>query len=265
MLNLFLGNKQQRSMVLGEVANLFYPRLQMHYDKVEVLNKEEGVWRYILEAGPDRLFQNLEKYFPDIDLFIDSSKDAFWVRRQTLLNTSRFDIRNVIIYKDFSALYSSFKKRNLSDRNAKKVYLRQHKRIMTLIDVAFVVSYAQFVSSRDCMFSICNYLGIEWNDSKMEISLAEVEYNFFGSPSFYGTESVMKIEHKGTLIQGILHDTPKSIIRLQEFLLKVSGNELEMRDVPSELKYNKVMIKFLYYWERFRYRGIRFKRGLKQL
>ena len=46
MLNLFLGNKQQRSMVLGEVANLFYPRLQMHYDKIEVLNKEEGVAVY---------------------------------------------------------------------------------------------------------------------------------------------------------------------------------------------------------------------------
>ena len=92
----------------------------------------------------------------------------------------------MIIYKDFSALYYSFKKRKFVGLECEKVYLRQHKRIMTLIDVAFVVSYSEFVSSRDCMFSICNYLGIEWNDSKMEISLAEVEYNFLVLHRFMG-------------------------------------------------------------------------------
>ena len=44
MLNLFIGNNNEKIMTLGEIANLFNPRLQFHFEKIKQLGKDLSEW-----------------------------------------------------------------------------------------------------------------------------------------------------------------------------------------------------------------------------
>ena len=259
MLNLFIGNNNEKIMTLGEIANLFNPRLQLHFEKIKQLKTESKCWRIIIAEGPEKLYTNLSKYFPEIEVFVDSSKDPFWCKKQTSLNEGCFEIKDILIYKSFTSFKMSFAKRGLSEKNTRKVYKNQHKRIFSLIKGAFVVPYDDFVKPDNALkIDICKYLDILWSPNKLTVDISEIRYNFFGSPSFKSNESIIKIgEINNNPIK--LIKAPKRIDEILNYLNSKAGHFSHFTDASYNIKYSRLILNVIWLWEKVRYKPVQFK------
>ena len=105
VLNLILAN-DEKAMALGELSNIFYP-IYKRQVKIAKEIKADPLWKPIFKDGPKEVYTKLIQAFPDIDYFIDSSKDPLWIERQTNYN-KECEIKNVLIFKHPEKLKQSF-------------------------------------------------------------------------------------------------------------------------------------------------------------
>ena len=122
-------SNDDKAMALGEVFSIFNPIYDYQFDLIQKLNSEDPKWNKIIKGGKKDLFKNLEKLFPEIDVFVDSSKDPFWYRYHGRINESKFEIKNILIYKTPEELAQSFIKRG-KGKNWVKTYINYHKKII---------------------------------------------------------------------------------------------------------------------------------------
>ena len=179
LVGLVLAN-DPNAMALGEIQALFHPTRKHHFEKIAELQGDK-VWSIILKEGKKRLYSNLSKYFPDINVFVDTSKDPFWFQYHYHYNCKRYKIFNLLIYKTPEELAHSFIKRN-QGANWARVYKHYHKKYFGLINNFIAISYNELVSNDDALISLCDKLELRYFDTKKNYWEKE-QVNFFGSNS----------------------------------------------------------------------------------
>jgi hypothetical protein len=110
-------SNNEKAMSLGEIHALLYP-YRKHY--FEIRNKtieSDTRWKKIIEDGENKLFTNLIKLFPKYDVFVDSSKNPYWIKKHVqILDDKDIDYFNILIYKTPYEIADSFYKRGLDWR-----------------------------------------------------------------------------------------------------------------------------------------------------
>lgn len=182
MLDMILSN-DPKGHSLGEVIALFRP-FKNHYEeeRQKILNDKSGVWYHILTGGPDKLYPLLFEHFnKEVDFFVDSSKNPFWIARQTnILKKMGVSVENVLIYKDKYDLASSYKKRNRYE-DWEKSYIGYHARYTKLIEDFFAISYKDVVQNPASIEMVCKEIGISYFEKKEEFWNKREVTSFFGN------------------------------------------------------------------------------------
>ncbi|MEO1033797.1 MAG: hypothetical protein AAFX55_20610 [Bacteroidota bacterium] len=130
ILNLILGNDEKRN-ALGEIRALFCPKKAHHHKKIDELRKDPK-WERIFDGGLKNLYSNLFTEYPEIDVWIDSSKDPIWISEQIQnLKKSNIPSNVVLIYKTPLKFAQSALKRNQQQWERK--WLNYHLSFFDLI------------------------------------------------------------------------------------------------------------------------------------
>lgn len=179
LLDLIIAN-DERAMSLGEIKGIFHPRKKHAFEEIQRLKKNK-VWKKILEDGKENLYPNLIKYFPDVDIFVDSSKNPFWFKYHAKNKKNEYIIKNVLIYKTPSELANSFIKRGARYEWV-KFYEKYHRKYFSLIDDFVSISYKDLIINDKSLEQLCSVLGINYFKDKK--NYWEKDQNtFFGSNS----------------------------------------------------------------------------------
>ena len=179
LLDLILAN-DSKAMSLGEIHALFRPTRKHHFEEIKKF-KQDPVWSKIIKAGKKHLYPNLIKYYPDIDIFVDSSKDPFWFAYQEKVKTQSYQIKHVLIYKSPEELAESFIKRRQHFEWI-KTYINYHKKYFSLINHFVSISYKELLQNDESLKKLCKWLDIEYFNGKKNYWERE-HHSFFGSNS----------------------------------------------------------------------------------
>jgi len=180
LLDLILAN-DNKGMSLGEIHYLFHPIRKHNFSEIEKLNKDE-IWSKILKDGKKNLYQNLIKCFPQIDIFVDSSKDPFWFKYHEKVKTSNYEIKYVLIFKTPEELAESFIKRGKKSEWI-RTYVHYHKKYFSLIKNFNIISYKDLVTNDIRLKILCEKIGIKYFEKKKN-------YWERPQPTFFGSNSV---------------------------------------------------------------------------
>jgi hypothetical protein len=180
LLDLILAN-DPKAMSLGEINALFYPTRKHHFEVISKI-KESDPWKFILEGGKKALYSNLIKKFPNVNIFVDSSKDPFWFNYHQKRQRSNYLIQNVLIHKSPAELANSFIKRG-KDTEWIRTYLSYHRKYFSLIDKFVAISYKDLIKSETHLKKLCEVLEINYFQKK-------INYWDRNQNSFFGSNSV---------------------------------------------------------------------------
>lgn len=177
LLDLILAN-DPNAMSLGEINALFTPTRKHHFEELKKL-KEDSVWSKIIAGGKQNLYPNLIKYFPNIEIFVDSSKDPLWFHFHAKRKRPNCDIKHVLIYKSPEELAKSYIKRG-NPKGWYKTYMHYHKQYFSLIKNFRTIAYKDLISEEEGLIKLCEDLGIEYFDRKKNY-WEKKQNTFFGS------------------------------------------------------------------------------------
>ncbi len=178
LLDLILSN-DERAMSLGEIASLFHPTRKHHFEEIEKLKKDEK-WNVIISGGRKNLYPNLVKLFPEIDIFVDSSKNPFWFKyHMNSLAKSDLKVANLLIHKTPLELANSYMKRGKKTEWI-HTYIKYHRKYISVISDYIAISYHDLVKDEVCLKRLCEKLKINYFEGKKEYWNKEHK-NFFGS------------------------------------------------------------------------------------
>ena len=179
-------SNDSKAVSLGEIHVLFHPTRTHHFKLREELKKDKR-WNIILKEGKRRLFDNLIKYFPTYNIFVDSSKDPFWITyHMRKLEKSNITFYNVLIFKSINEIAHSFIKRNINFIWG-KFYINYHKKYFTLMHNFYLISYFNLIKNPDSLKKLCQYLDISYTSEKFKYWVHENQ-TFFGSKSVYKSD-----------------------------------------------------------------------------
>lgn len=255
LLNLIIAN-DEKALALGEIFWLFNPKREKHFDLINEIKKDDK-WQRILNGGKKNLFQNLEMAFPEINIFVDSSKDPFWIRYHEIVNKSKFDIKNVLIYKTPEEFAQSKLKRG--ETNWPKVYVNFHKRYFSLINDFYAISYFDLINDDDIFLQMLKYLNLNCSLDRRLFWNKKHEYNFFGSGSIHKSKSNdsndplrKELKYDGiqdsNVIKVVLKEKEmnKDISLVFDTLVQDNHNLL----IQNDIQYNAFMLMILNYKDR---------------
>jgi len=177
LLDLILSN-DEKAMSLGEIASLFHPTRKHHFLEIKKL-KQIDRWNSIISGGKKNLYPNLIKHFPEIDIFVDSSKNPFWFKYQMNLDRKEYIIRNVLMHKSPFELANSYIKRGRVTEWI-SAYIRYHRKYISLIDEFVSVSYKKLIVEESYLEELCQLLNINYYKGKKNY-WDKNHRNFFGS------------------------------------------------------------------------------------
>ena len=258
LIGLMLAN-DPKAMALGEVQAIFHPTRKHHFEKISELQSDK-VWSGILKDGKKRFYSNLSKHFPEINVFVDTSKDPFWFGYHNHYNCNRFRILNLIIYKTPEELAHSFIKRDQGD-SWPSAYKHYHKKYFSVIDNFISIAYNELVTDDDVLTSLCEKLELRYFDTKKHYWEKE-QVNFFGSNSVKsntGYRSGRQLDQymRKEIICEAVNDTVSSeqiravVNKDEEFklIIQVLKNHNVMENKtsnPLDIKYGFWKLKYVY-------------------
>lgn len=232
LLNLVVAN-DERAMALGELQYIFRPNRKQHLFVIKEL-KKDPIWSKILKDGPSKVYENLFTYFPNIDYFVDSTKDSGWYKEQMSLNPN-VEFKNLVIFK-----HPDDQKASLLRRHPKKDWKNKiqgyYTRYFLNIDDFRSVSLPELLFDEDVLKNICVYLGLDYFDNKLE-------YWNRKHPNFYGSDTVRKSKIDKSRLKEIkllskleneLGKSNEDLLPLYEFMLERHIN----LESPSETPFS---------------------------
>jgi hypothetical protein len=171
-----------QSLALGEIQALFHPTKKHHFDGIDKVMQMDPRWGKVISGGGDRLYVNLFKYFPEINIFIDSSKNPLWISKheRVLKNISGVSFINLLIYKTPIELANSYYKRNLVDAWP-RMYINYHRKYLSTIPVFYCVKYKDLTETDNALAYMVSLLNI--NNKGNSKAADDIPYGFFGSSS----------------------------------------------------------------------------------
>lgn len=236
-----------KAMSLGEIHALIEPT-RVHHFKLRKEIKSDEKWNKILEGGKKHLYKNLINYFPEVNYFIDSSKDPFWFQYHTkLLIKNNVDVKNVLIFKTINELADSFVKRNILYDWA-PFYQNYHKKYFSVIKFFYLVSYKDLINDDVVLENLCRYIGMSYFEDKKK-------YWFNDRLTFFGSKTVKQSD---TATSSLSYKLPNlQIINkyVEEMALKypeikkietyLLNNNNQIVDVSNKRYYNRVYVEIL--------------------
>ena len=178
ILNLILGNDTRRN-ALGEIRALYCPKKNHHIKKIHFLRKDPR-WKKIIDGKAKNLYKSLFSEFPEIDCFIDSSKDPVWIKYQiSVLKKHNIEHEVVLIFKSPKEFSKSALKRNQINWGEK--WVSYHLTFFKLIKNYHQISYYDFTTNtEDELKKLFNKLGMVYSKDKKEF-WNKNSFNFFGN------------------------------------------------------------------------------------
>lgn len=167
LLDMILAN-DPKGFSCGEVCALFHPWRPHH------VNPECGcgdemcdVWQQILRDGEDALYETIYDRF-DVEFIVDSSKDLFWMKKQTeTLRRKNIDVKHILIWKTPLELAYSFKKRDRL-KEWKKSWINYHRAYFALVGNYKALKYSDLTTNEATLKALCGYLEIPYFTDKSQ-------------------------------------------------------------------------------------------------
>ena len=237
LLDLILAN-DSRAKSLGEIVNIFNPTRKHHFKEVEKL-KSDSKWSEIIEKKVKNLYPTLLEYFPEIDFFVDSSKDPFWYKKHLDHKRRGYEIKKVIIYKTPVELAKSFMKRD-QEKKWIKQYIYRHKLYFRIFDDFVSIPYKDLIVNEKVLEKLCEHLGIKYYEAKRRYW--ENQYStFFGSNSVRQANSqdanrqLNKITREGLSYTSVKNE---SVI---QFVSKIKQRNPELNEIEEALNDKSIL------------------------
>lgn len=187
----------------GEVRALFHPWRPHHVNPECGCGEETcDVWRQVLQHGEDALYETIFDRF-DADFIVDSSKDLFWMKRQTeTLRRKNIDVEHILIWKTPLELAYSFKKRGRL-KEWKKSWINYQRAYFALISKYRAIKYSDLTTNESTLEALCDYLEIPHFPDKSQYWL-KTHHTLFGNTAakihLYSQDSEKFVKDKNELI-----------------------------------------------------------------
>ena len=233
MLGLIISNAEN-AISLGEVMHLFDPYNKQHYDKIKELTLDPK-WKSIINDKPENLYDNVFKFFPEIDLIIDSSKDPIWFER--LSKSSKYNTVQLITYKSPKDLKNSFLKRKMD--NWEKVYLNYYKRFFSVFPLVPTVYLKDLLTDEGYLEKLCEYLNIPY--SKNRLNYWEKKH-----PNFFGSSTVKQKKIDSTILEKN-DEKINTNGKMYKLFNKLNKKQFINTPIDVNYKYSGFTLKALYF------------------
>lgn len=261
LLNLYLA-AQENSLALGEIQGLFEPVKKDHLKKSKELKKQDERWKNVIEGGKKNLYKNLFTNFPEINLFIDSSKDPFWIDYHSKENAKNASLKHVLTHKTLEELAKSFSKRDKLEL-LEKVYVNFHRRYFSVINDFIAVSHKSFVMNKDIREKLCNDLELPSLHNRKK-NLLKNHPNFFGSDSFQDSSNAdqandFNFRYNAVNDTGLINfaqnirNNNKMVPLIERYLAhKALTHKSAANDIKFDATYNQGALILYKIWEQIR-------------
>lgn len=172
-----------RGFSCGEIHALFHP-YRPHHDDPECGcgNTDCDIWRHAHAAGEEHVYEYLFERFAYLEFLVDSSKNPFWIERQTQrLRHRGMAVRNILIWKTPEEMFHSCRKRGIALDWSRK-WINYHRLYWSLIPDFRAYAYSDLAKNPESVEAVCKYLGIEYFAGK-ESYWEKEHHTVFGNTS----------------------------------------------------------------------------------
>ncbi|MGB1003027.1 MAG: hypothetical protein ACPGVC_02270 [Salibacteraceae bacterium] len=260
LVNVILSN-QDKAMALGEIHGLISPVMKKHVVLIDEL-KSHPEWSKIAAGGKANLYKNLFRFFPDIEVFIDSSKDPLWINYHTKRLNNIADVANILIYKKVDSLLESFQKRG-NETFLARTYENYHKKYFKLVKKPVVISYESLIRGDETCKNAFARLGLSFSKERLRVT-KEIKPNFFGSQRLqsnlkvdqFQLENIKEVDEQS--IEGIKlklkEENRYEVLKLIErYLESQCYNTGQQKNMPTYSNFEILLIKWRdklmnFYW-----------------
>ncbi len=199
MLDMMLSNTKQGFSV-GEVHALFRPYRPHHFKPIcGCATPNCNIWEKIRDRGEQNLYQSVFNEFKSTEYIVDSSKNPYWIERQTknaLLQG--YEVYNIVIWKNPVDFCSSMIKRNR--KGCIKAWKNYYKLYMTIIENWTSISYKDLATDPALsLIKLCDSIGINY-ETGMENYWNKQHHTLFGNDSakvhLFNSSNELEVEDK---------------------------------------------------------------------
>jgi hypothetical protein len=192
MLDMMIANSPVGFSV-GEVHALFRPFRPHHFEpECGCGNRDCDFWLQVHKSGEEQLYETIFKLLPKVSFIVDSSKDPFWIKKQTkLLQRKDIEVYNLLIWKEPASFAHSMIKRKR--KGWERAWKNYHKLYFTLIDNYMLVPYSYLAQRPDQVLeNLCKKCGLDYYQDKKNF-WQKRHHTLFGNDSakihLYSTNS----------------------------------------------------------------------------
>ncbi len=167
MLDLMLSNREE-AFSCGEINALFRPYRPHHFHPDCACGDPAcAIWESVRSKGEAALWPTMCDRFPDINIFVDSSKDLIWFKDQVKADRHHnLNVQNILIWKTPEEYAFSCLKRG-KKKLWKKAYINYHLRYFSLMKIWVSVRYADLAQNPEKkMESLCQSLVIPFSPGR---------------------------------------------------------------------------------------------------
>lgn len=268
MLDMMLSNTKQGFSV-GEVHALFRPYRPHHFKPIcGCAAPDCNIWKKIRDNGEQNLYQSVFNEFASTEYIVDSSKDPYWIERQTknaLLQG--YEVYNIVIWKSPVDFCSSMIKRKR--KGCIKAWKNYYKLYMTIIDNWLSISYKDLATDpSSSLIKLCNSIGIK-HETEMENYWNKQHHTLFGNDSakvhLFKSSNEIEVEDKtfssspetnqtnndsekhrsiyynsdNNNVSSIIRNKIKQDIVINDIVSGLSSGSSKIESQPHNRKYNK--------------------------
>jgi len=215
MLDMMMANNPDGFSV-GEVHALFHPYRPHHFNpECGCSNPKCDFWFKVRKEGKEHLYETIFTLLPDISFIVDSSKNPWWIQKQSdLLERQGIEVYHLLIWKEPASFAHSMLKRN--QKNWEKAWKNYYRLYLTLFERYISIPYSDLAQfPEQVLREVCSKCGLTYHEG-MEKFWEKQHHTLFGNDSakihLHGDD--LAIKHQSSLFQSsvqghrtIYHDT----------------------------------------------------------
>ena len=182
LLDLMLSSAD-KAFSCGEVFAVFRP-FRMHHFSPDCTCRDRNcpIWAPVIASGEKRLWQSLSGLMPDVQFFIDSSKDLVWLKDSIERQSDEFRYVDLLIWKS-PAEYAFSRMKRGKLRGWKKSYIRYHERYFAIVKNWRTVRYSDLaMNPNEKLKFICRAATIPFREG-LDKYWEKQHHSLFGSLS----------------------------------------------------------------------------------
>jgi hypothetical protein len=165
ILDLILANDKY-GFSCGELYKIFLSGREIS-DLCSCGNSNCNIWKEVAKIGVKNVYDYIFALDSGIKFIVDSSKNPYWIKLQNMNQSKKYQLINLLIYKDPIESFSSFYKRGIGEK-WNKHWIDYHYKYMTLLEKFVSISYKDFVTNEESLKRVCQYCKIMYYNSKKE-------------------------------------------------------------------------------------------------